>query len=159
MIYHRLNALRLNMQPCSPLPARVEETRAYSEYTSGVIPEPKPIYLQSVHPNNPSREASWFFPMEEDDEIPISLDTDSRALYDRLVEFRQKVANEEEIYSGQLTTDCTLRHIASTRLATTDECIKLRGIFPQLRKLVGKEYAKVMNPFQEEMQQVRSIAP
>ncbi|KAH6872576.1 hypothetical protein BKA58DRAFT_148325 [Alternaria rosae] len=141
------------MQPCPPLPARVEETRVYSEYASGVIPEPKPINLQFIHPNGPSRQASWFFSIEEDDEIPTSLDTDSRALYDRLVEFRQKVANEEEMYPGQLTTDCTLRHIASTRLATTDECIKLRMIFPQLRKLVGKKYAKVVNSFQEEMQQ------
>ena len=50
--------------------------------------------------------------MEEDDEVPTELDTDSRALYDRLVEFRRKIANEEEIYPEELTTDCTLRHIA-----------------------------------------------
>ncbi|KAI4680943.1 uncharacterized protein J4E88_005448 [Alternaria novae-zelandiae] len=152
MIYHRLNALRLNMQPCPPLPARVEETRAYKEHTSGVFPEPKPIYLQSIHPHGSSRQASWFFSMEEDDEVSTELDTDSRALYDRLVELRQKIANEEEIHPGQLTTDCTLRHIASTRIATTDECIKLRGIFPQLRKILAREYAKVVNAFQEEIQ-------
>jgi len=90
--------------------------------------------------------------MEEDDEVTTELDTDSRALYDRLVELRQKIANEEEIQPGELTTDCTLRHIASTRIATTDECIKLRRIFPQLRKVLAREYAKVVNAFQEEIQ-------
>jgi ribonuclease D len=156
MLYHRMNAKRLEMKPCPPLPARVEETRLYSEYSPG-IPEPKPIYLQPLHPSGSSRQAHWFFSMEEDNEVSTDHDTDSEALYNRLVKCRERVAGEVEIYSRQLTTNCALRTIALTRPKTSDDCMKLRGLFPQLRKILAKEYAKVVTSFQEEIQRVRSM--
>jgi hypothetical protein len=88
-----------------------------------------------------------------------SHDTNFKALYDRLVASRGKVANEVRLYPEQLTTNCTLRHIAATRTSEVGECLKLREQFPQLRKLLAKEYVKVVKLFQEERQEVCSITP
>ncbi|KAL7774383.1 hypothetical protein CFE70_005295 [Pyrenophora teres f. teres 0-1] len=129
-----MNAKRLELCPCPPLPACVEEYFKYPEFEKDgkyPIPETRTIQLQPLRSHGKSRDAQWFFSMAEDDEVPMDLDPACQNLYMRLFDCRKEVADSEQKYPKEITTNCALRTIALTRPKTVLECMKLRGTFPR----------------------------
>ncbi|KAE8839186.1 hypothetical protein HRS9139_03569 [Pyrenophora teres f. teres] len=160
MLYYRMNAKRLELCPCPPLPACVEEYFKYPEFEKDgkyPIPETRTIQLQPLRSHGKSRDAQWFFSMAEDDEVPMDLDPACQNLYMRLFDCRKEVADSEQKYPKEITTNCALRTIALTRPKTVLECMKLRGTFPPLLKILSKVYVDIVLKFEKELLQLNLL--
>ncbi|CAA9961889.1 HRDC multi-domain protein [Pyrenophora teres f. maculata] len=75
----------------------------------------------------------------------------------RLFNCRKEVADSEQMYPKEITTDCALRTIALTRPKTVIECMKLRGTFPPLLKILSKVYVDIVLKFEKELLQLNLL--
>jgi hypothetical protein len=115
MVFHRMNALRLEMRPTPPLPRRTEE---YMKWKPG-IPDHKVIELEPLRPKAKSVDVHTFFHfhevMEEDEESngpPLSPSSESHLLFRILVRHREAVADSMGAPLAYVASDRALQLVA-----------------------------------------------
>jgi hypothetical protein len=116
MLFHRLNAQRLDMTPCPPLPRRSEE---YMEFFTKIVTAPVPFQLEPIRAGATYLSADYFFALhkglEEDPEPEAELDAESQKLIDLLSSARDVQATRVVLLPLNVATDTVLRTIALHR--------------------------------------------
>lgn len=153
MLFHRMNARRLEMRPCPPLPRPTEEYMRFSREW----PLRKVLQLEPLRPGAHSLEATQFLwvhqGLEEDEESALELDENCQMLYNNLTVRRGEVATFWGLPHGHIATDSALRNVAKYRPYYVDECSELQGLgFEKHRKWLAHIWIACVWEFEENVE-------
>ncbi|KAF2257463.1 ribonuclease H-like protein [Trematosphaeria pertusa] len=129
MVWHIMNATRLNMQPRPPLPRNIDE---YLEMVGRGWPPEYFIELEPLVPGAINMTARDFFliheSLGEDETLAIDLDSTAEQLYQSLAQAREAAARRMGVPPRYVAADSALRVMAKMRPQTERECRQLPSL-------------------------------